>query len=457
MQFLCKSHSCNFHQKLILGELFPKAKKIITSRPRQLAQLCNDILPQSYFVVNLLGLSDEGQQKICSSICRNDPSKREKLLNYLNSHPDLKSFCYVPVNAIVTMRILKETRENDREKLTSLTCILVTALNVWFLHKLKPFQAKEIAEMAYEAFCDDRFYFKKWHFNKMGIDLKNLMTFMTNVKFSLFNGTNIHCYFVHLMWQELFVAFKLILFTDEEKLNYIIPNLNVVKYEMVLKFLFGLCNKNTQTELLGQIEAKDLNSSGDCMKCKELLKSLAIQKLLESGGRDFKSLIQVFGWIHEMQDDRFTVEAANCLSDRFFIGFSFNPTQILPTDIPCLNYMLRHCTTSMTFKVMNAVFVENSFEYFMKELKVILKTNPKIKVSLELKQSARIFYGSVFLRMLSYYTEEVFSLTKQLSWKAISSKGIKCRLPHATEIKKLESGNCQQIYFVALFSFMQST
>ena len=371
-----KATAVTFMKSLFFGDLFPLAKKIITSRPRQLAELSNNILPQSYFVVTLLGLSDKGQRKICSSICRNHPSKRDKILEYLNNHPDLKSYCYVPINAIVAMRIWKESTEDKWKKLDSLTSIVVTALNTWFLHRLEHFQAKEIAEMAYAAFLKDRFYFKKGHLTEMGVDFQNLMTFMTNVKFSIFDGKEIYCYFVHLMWQELFVAFKLILFTNAEMLNTIIPDLNVVKYEMVLKFLFGLCNEDTQTELLGQVEAKDLNSSADRIKCKKLLKNLAIRKLRESDG-DFKSMIQVFGWIHEMRDEGFTVQAANCLDDVFY----FDTCQILPTDVPCLNYVLRNRRTPMTLRWVNPDFVGNSCEYFCKELSITLKNNPNLKVS----------------------------------------------------------------------------
>ena len=408
--FSAKATAVTFMKNLFFGYLFPFAKKIITSRPRQLAELSNNILPQFFFVVNLLGLSEEGKRKICDSVCKN-PSESVKILKYLDSHPDLKSYCYVPINAIVTMNILKETREDEWKQIDSLTSILVTALNVWLVRKLDHFQAKEIAEMAYEAFCEDRFYFKKCHFIKMGIDLKNLMTFMTNVRFSLLGGTNIQCYFVHLMWQELFVAVKLILFTDEEKLNHTISNLNVVKYEMVLKFLFGLCNKDTQTELLGQIEAKYLNSSTDLIKCKELLRNFAFQKIRESGGRDFASLIQVFGWIHEMRDDGFTVQAADCLDNKFLVRFC----QILPSDVPCLNYMLRHRTTPMALYVEYPKFVGNSFEYFMKELKVTSEVNSKINVSHELKQCSVTNFVIVFLlRMLQNCTEKKFSIRKQL-------------------------------------------
>ena len=373
---LDKATAVTFMKSLFSGDLFPLAKKIITSRPSQLAELSNNILPQSYFVVNLLGLSDEGQRKICSSICRNDSSQRDKILEYLNNHPDLKSFSYVPINAIVAMRILKESTEYKWKKRDSLTSIVVTALNTWFLLKLEHFQAKEIAEMAYEAFLNDRFYFKKGHFTVMRVDFQNLMTFMTNVKFSIFDGKEIYCYFVHLMWQELFVALKLILFTNEERLNTIIPDLNVVKYEMVLKFLFGLCNEDTQTELLGQVEAKDLNSSADRIKCKKLLKNWAIRKIRESDDADFKSMIQVFGWIHEMRDEGFTVQAANCLNDVFTIS-----GQILPTDVPCLNYMLRNRRTPITLKLINPRFAGNSCKYFCKKLSITFETNSNVKVS----------------------------------------------------------------------------
>ena len=210
------------------------------------------------------------------------------------------------------------------------------------------------------------------------------------------------------MWQELFVAFKLILFTDEEKLNDIIPNLNVVKYEMVLKFLFGLCNEDTQTELLGQVEAKDLNLPTDHKKCKELLRNFAIQKIRESGDRNFESLIEVFVWIHKMRDDGFTVQAANCLDKEFFVS----SCQILPTDVPCLNYMLRHRSTPMTLYVVDPKFVGYSFEHFIKELKVTLKINSKIKVSHEFKQCLVTNFVVVFLRMLADSTDKVFSRVK---------------------------------------------
>ena len=86
-----KVTALTFIKNLFFGDLFPFAKKIITSRPRQLARLSNDVLPHSYFIVNLLGLSDKGQRKICSS-CGVCQSRRNNNNNRNPGDPALERF-----------------------------------------------------------------------------------------------------------------------------------------------------------------------------------------------------------------------------------------------------------------------------------------------------------------------------------------------------------------------------
>ena len=374
-----KAKAAAFINRLLFGDLLPNAKIIVLSRPRQLAHLSNDLLPATYFVVNLLGLSEDGQQQICHNLCCKEPLQEEKILDYLNSRPDLKSYCYVPINAIVTMRIFKETTQDRWKTLDSLTTILVTALNIWFLQKLDHFQAKEIAEMAYEGFSQDRYYFKQGHLNLAGVDIKNLMTFMTNVKFFLLDGKELIFYFAHLMWQELFVAIKLSLYTNAEKFANIVSKFNEDKYEVVLKFLFGLSNECTLTELFGHVDPKTLNSLDDRKKSRVILQKIAIDKLkdLVSKPDSFASIIQVFAWIYEMRDDDFTEHAAGCLTN----VFSIDKAQVLPTDVPCFNYVLRHRKTPIFLEVIDPLFIGNSFQYFIKELSITLTTYPNNQVS----------------------------------------------------------------------------
>ena len=395
-----------FIKNLLSGNVFPHSKKIVTSRPRQLAHLSNIFLPSSFLVVNLLGLNDEGQQQICHDVCQDNLVLENEILAFIKSRPDLESFCYVPINAITTMRIFKETNRNEWNNLNSLTSILVSTLKNWFLHlqKLAKFQAKKIAEMAYEGFCNNKYHFDRWSLENAGIDIQNLKTFMTNVKFHFLDGSMLYLYFAHLVWLEFFVALKLVIYTDNdafEKAN-VISRLCDDKYDMVTRFLFGLNNEKLLRTLLNiGIEADGVNSQADRQKCKENLKSLVFEKLSNFDGRcsNLVLVLPILGWIHEMRDDVFTEQASDFLGNTFSVGNGSpnQENQLLPTDVPCLNYILRCHKTSLVnemqdhseinqpetlaLEVNNPVFAGNSFQYFMKELIKTTKINSNIKVS----------------------------------------------------------------------------
>ena len=82
---------------LLKGEILPKGKKIITSRPRQLLNLPPELKP--IFLVSILGIDIQGQKEICGNICSSD--YKEKVWNHVQNQPELISYCYVPVTAIL--------------------------------------------------------------------------------------------------------------------------------------------------------------------------------------------------------------------------------------------------------------------------------------------------------------------------------------------------------------------
>ena len=83
---------------LLSGEILPKAKKIITSRPRQLLDLSLDFKP--IFLVSIIGIDNDGQKQICEEICKNQEQTQE-VWNYVQNQPELNSYCYVPIMAIL--------------------------------------------------------------------------------------------------------------------------------------------------------------------------------------------------------------------------------------------------------------------------------------------------------------------------------------------------------------------
>ena len=377
-----------FIHHLLSGRLLPRAKKLVTSRPRQLMQLQDNDDYSSNLYLNLLGLNDEARSQICSDLCRDDPAKRDRILSRINSRPDLKSLCYVPITCILVMMSFYST-DLLKRNLDTLTAILVYAVENWFLKKLKgKFQMKKIAVLAYKGFLENRFSFREHHLRIENINFENTSAFLfNNIKFELFQG-KAKTYFAHLMWQEFFVAIKLRLYSNKEEFQKIVPQLASDKFEMVARFLFGLCNKQTLDELLDYVEDEELNTEADWDECEEILKKFVIEKLKRhcDGVAEinpytlkdpyYRSIVPVMGWLYEMDNDNFTEEAAGWLRDEIQIN-----GEILPGDIVSVNHILRRRDTGLALKVYDPNFVGGCSNYFFKELDETLAENPNFQVS----------------------------------------------------------------------------
>ena len=226
------------------------------------------------------------------------------------------------------------------------------------------------------------------------------------------------------------------------------------------KFLFGLCNTDTLNTMLEKVEIEEgFNNESNRISCKKMLQDFVITKLETyrntdyladtnpvddecdsddsadesgNGGEDrgvpsgdngdgksdsdldsvdiqddgggevsdedddtksyFSSVLPILGWVHEMKDNDFTKRAANCLRDKMYI----EAEQILPSDIPVINYIFRSRAAKLTLKVHNLQFVGTCSEYFFKELNETLNLNPKIQVQ----------YYKIDLTVTKYYRLE---------------------------------------------------
>ena len=364
---------------LLTGHLLPKSKKLVTSRPRQLAQLSDNKF-SSYLYLNLLGLSDEGQEQICCDICREDPAQVDRIISHIKSRPDLKSLCYVPITCIIIMMSLCDTNSLT-SNVDTLTAVLVYALEKWFLKKFKgDFQTKNISNLAFDAFLSNQFYFREHHLNSHNINSKTTTTFLTTaIKFQLLEGKAVS-YFAHLMWQEIFVAIKLRLYASKEEFQFVFPRLGSDKFEVVAMFLFGLCNKQTMDELLDCVGIEELNSHADREECEVMMKEFAIDNLNKDPDDDnsyFGFILPILGWVREMGDLEFTKRAAACLWD----DITFNSIEIIPSDVVNLNHVLRARCTELVLRLDNCGFHESFAQYFCNELSTTLFENPNIQVS----------------------------------------------------------------------------
>ena len=364
---------------LLTGHLLPKSKKLVTSRPRQLAHLPDQY--SSYLYLNLLGLSDEGQAQICCDLCREDPAQVDRILGHIKSRPDLKSLCYVPITCIMVMMSLCDTT-SLRNNVETLTAVLVYSLEEWFLKKFEgDFQTKNISNLAFKAFLSNQFYFREHHLKSHKINSKTTTTFLTTtIKFQLLQGKAVS-YFAHLMWQEFFVAIKLRLYASNEEVQAIIPQFDSDKFEVVMRFLFGLCNKQTMDELLDCVDIEELNSHTDREESEVMMKKFAIDRLLccravAKDDRYFAFILPILSWVREMNEVEFTKQAAACLKDEVeIIG------EILPSDVTNFNHVLRGRSTELALSLILPRFIGSCSQDFYKELSTKIVENPNIQVS----------------------------------------------------------------------------
>ena len=278
---------------LFKGNILPRSKKLITSRPYRIAALHQEYKPD--ILLSIQGLDKNGFKQICSNICEGHNLRYKKILQYLKEHPDLKSYCHIPVICIMVMESLYkmfEDKTSETEDYYTLTRIFVKSLNKWLLNnmRLKSFLFKDICKFALSNFDENKFYFTKVAVEQAGVKELYFNTFLHTI---IKGNKEKEMYFIHLMWQEFLAAVKLRLYTDEREFlestnsetnklrNNISIKLNSKEYrDVITQFLFGLCNNDTLTRLLKIIANEEgLSEKKHLEKNQKALQNFAIEKL----------------------------------------------------------------------------------------------------------------------------------------------------------------------------------
>ena len=372
----CKT-AARFIEDLWNGNILPDSKKLVTSRPYAISKQ-----PKVLFTIQ--GLTEKGLERICSNVCDDDKGRCEIILNYLENHLDLKSYCFTPVICIMTMKILNKSNllfelssaERSRENATrpsnmeSMTAIFVGALKDWLYEEKdrRKFKFRKLSLFAFDSFKRKKYFFREYELKEAEIETQNISNFF-------FKGDQI-LYFVHLMWQEFLVAVHFRLYTKQLGSNDT-EELSEKSYEMVSRFLFGLCNEHNLGMLLDCVEIeKGRNNATDRERFKEELKQLAMTKLRirqDTDDPSFHSCLPTLKWVREMEDSVFTTEAiekaASCLGDEITIGGS---SVILPTDVLDIIKVLNARVAELALKVDWPSFIGKSSELFFEKLLTIL-------------------------------------------------------------------------------------
>ena len=391
-----------FIKNILQGSLFSFAKKLITSRPRQLLKLDKNLKPD--FIVNITGLDIQAQYQICKDICG---SNAELIFNYIQHHPQIGSYCYVPANAILVMHAMNSIKTMQLKSGSTFkfpnTMTGVLAVVIGLLAKSPLARSKipleKLAALAWKGFLSKNFCFTEDDLAEVGLIANEenlfLLTVLANNTnnsiISIFSGDPKKIsYFAHLLIQEFFVAVKLLFYTSASELQKLligtsigpipiyksIYNLIDSNWEVVAKFLYGLSNVKTCELLEEQFSflPSDLQTKSK-MLCEYLLQSFPDSVLLVD--EYFQQILRVCTWAYELSSEKLAAKIAKRLENKLIIAGKF-----LPNDISPVLYVLQHRQTPLYLDTtqFNTWFVGDSLTLFLEELQN-LQINSIVSVS----------------------------------------------------------------------------
>ena len=402
-----------FIKKILSGQIFPKAKKLITSRPRQLYELPEDLLPK--FVLQILGIDQAAQRQLCQCICE---ERSNQVFSLVKDQPDLVSYCFIPAICTLVMHCIDHVhytlKSNNVPKTISNVFAYMFSLFVGTKHLpriAKPI-LKKYARLAWKLFKNNQFYFDQCDLENAEISNSELNAFLVTIiadgKLAMAKGEPTRrIYFTHLLWQELLVAMHFLYFCSAEELKNQLEFLDLGegKMEMIIKFMFGLCNCFCSDILRKKFGLFPPNEHAQILKEWAFSKNMIFfsknrfvsvkdnsDSESESGSEKDRDTKVNFGicrpllsWAHEMSDESFSREIFERLPNKLY----FTQYQVIhPMDIPVLhnlfnarkNFKKLKCRKGYTINVDNPGFVGDSFERFFKELADACSTQAVEKV-----------------------------------------------------------------------------
>ena len=350
-----------FIMNILQGTILENAKKLVFSRPRQMLELPDRLRPR--FLVNILGLDKESQMQICENICGEN---KYEVYHYVENHPEILSFSYIPINCILSCyainKILLQEESNVPKSMTGILTF-VLGLFVNSPNYRGEFKARNIAELAWNGFKVKKTNFRNNDLTDSELsddNINNLFVFVAkNQKLQLFGGNpQLTSYFSHLILQEFLVAVHLLLFNSLDEFKNLIFNsnssdctLSSSRFEIVTKFLFGLCNQETFEQLT------------ECIRsCRFPQKKLELLKKLPKDATYIKiddEVVCYFNWAYELQNDDFTKQLASRLSDEVYVE-----CQMLPSDFASFYYV---CNKKQQLITLNMLSKKNFYGPCWKE------------------------------------------------------------------------------------------
>ena len=355
-------------KNILNGNILRKAKKLITSRPRQMLELHEQYRP--HCMVDVLGINLEAQRQISNDICEGDS---EKVLEELFNHPELLAQCYVPIMCIFTVYWLHQKQLHPDETITfpSVTNIILNMLETFAAHgiaKCKEFELRKLSKLAWEGLRCKKYEFSENDRKKLELKKESLNTLLTTgtkakTQLCLLNIQKI-TYFSHLILQEFFSAAYLMLFLSLSEFKNMLSHNNKQfgNLDIVKNFIFGLCNTITYEHLIA-LESNLCPDSSDFNNKKSFLEQFVCESAGDSLSDDFSKHLEICTMLYEMHDPELTKKVVERFTKTWKISHN-----IFPHDVGNLFYVLQERQKLLKLEINNPAFVGDSLERFMSKM-----------------------------------------------------------------------------------------
>ncbi len=251
-----------FLYNLLFGGVLPFASVLLTSRPSASAPLHD--LPSVDRLVEVVGFSEENIKQYIESEFEQFPEKASSLIEQLENNPVIQSVCSVPLNCAIVCNLWYTLDQELPRTLTELYTQIV--LNIVLRNIKKKFPDCPIGlngfdeipndlqdtfwlicEFAYECLLLDQLVFSEAELSSRLPEVGDkLLCFglLQSARSLLPVGHGLSFHFAHLTIQEFLAALHLATLPNEVKLKVVEAHADSGRFDMALRFIFGLASRH---------------------------------------------------------------------------------------------------------------------------------------------------------------------------------------------------------------------
>ncbi|KAK6483337.1 NACHT protein [Huso huso] len=302
--------------RLLKRKILSKSTLLITTRPSSLETLEKSVTLQSF--ADLLGFSEHEIQEYVSKYFPIN-EQAEQALNYIKENESVLTLCFVPVVCWIVCEVIKHSIDCGEE----LNRNLKTATQVFvhfvitlckhhgnnllsdIIHKLGP--------LALGGVRKQQFLFQEEELEKLiSSPVQDVSAFINKIQFKQGLSCGSAYHFLHLNIQEVFAAMFCVSGMSDEDINTLLnDSLRNSCILNVVKFMFGLANKNIQ----------ELIPDSNLLPIPELRPQL--ENWIKEASRSVYKL-ELLHCLFEIQDEEFAKKAMADMNELWLLSGCVN-------------------------------------------------------------------------------------------------------------------------------------